>query len=295
MNPSKSNKGQFYLLFFVSPLISLINSFRFRENGVYKNILWLFVVFYGLTICFPRGDQSLDGYRRFKSFEMSSFRNDYSFSQFQSEFSDDDNTNTDFFEPLLVYAVSRFTSNPHIMFGVYGLIFGFFYSRNLSYVLDRVSQKNIAPLFLLLLALAILNPFWNLGGFRYCFATHLFLYSLLPYFFENKKKNLIWLFLTPFVHFSYLFAVLVFLVYWLAGNRMFIYFFYYIFCFFLGRIDIPFFTSILSFIPSTAIQEKGKAYTYDKYVDRVTDIKNISLNWYAIFSSEFIYWFVFAT
>lgn len=295
MNLSKSNKGHFYLLFFLSPLLSLVQSFRYRENGVYKNILWMFVTFYGFTISFPKGEQNLDGLRRFENFEMSASRTDYSFTQFKEEFSDEDSTATDIFEPLLIYGVSRITSNGHIMFAIYGLLFGFFYSRNLSYVLDRVNQKNTFIVLWLLLTLAFLNPFWNIGGFRYWFATQIFLYGLLPYLFENKKKNLLWLALTPFIHFSYLFAILLFVVYWLLGNRLIGYFFYFIFCFFLGRINITFFTSLLSFIPSTAIQQKGDVYTDDEYLEKVGDLKNISLNWYATFSTQYIYWFVFIT
>lgn len=295
MNLYKNKNGLFYLLFFLSPLISLIYSFRFRENGVYKNILWLFVVFYGLTISFPKGDENLDGLRRFENFEISASRTDYSFTQFQNEFSDEDSTAVDIFEPLLIYGVSRITSNGHLMFGIYGLLFGFFYSRNFSYVLDKVSQKNIFTVFWLLLTLAFLNPFWFIGGFRFWFATQIFLYGLLPYLLENKKKNLLWLALAPFIHFSYLFAILIFVVYWLIGNKLISYFFYFIVCFFVGKIDIASFSALLSFIPSMAIQKKGDVYTNDEYLEQVGDLKNISLNWYATFTSQYIYWFVFIT
>lgn len=293
MNLYKSKKGHFYLLFFLSPLVSLIQSFRFRENGVYKNILWLFVGFYGFTISFPIGLKNLDGLRRFENFEISASRTDYSFTQFQDEFSDEDNTVADIFEPLLIYGVSRITDNGHIMFLIYGLLFGFFYSRNFAYILDKVSQKNTHAVFWLLLLLAFLNPFWNIGGFRYWFATQVFLYGLLPYLFENKKKNLLWLALAPFIHFSYLFAILVFILYWLIGNRMLGYFFYFIFCFFLGRINIPFFNSLLAFIPSESIQGKGNIYTSDANVESVATLNNLSLNWYVGFSSQYLYWFIF--
>jgi hypothetical protein len=295
MNHIQSKKGLFYLLFLLSPLLSLIHSFRFRDNGVYKNILWLFAIFYGLTISFPKGEENIDGYRRFENFEMSASRTDYSFTQFQNEFSDEDSTSVDIFEPLLTYGVSRITSSGQIMFGIYGLLFGFFYSRNFSYVLDRVSQKNIFTVFWLVLTLAFLNPFWFIGGFRYWFATQIFLYGLLPYLFENKKKNLLWLGLAPLIHFSYLFALLLFLVYWLIGNKMTSYFFYFVVCFFVGKIGITFISSLLSLIPSIGIQQKRDVYTNDEYLEQVDTLKNISLNWYATFTSQYIYWFVFIT
>ena len=37
----------------------------------------------------------------------------------------------DFVEPLISTIVSSFTSNYKILFAIYGLIFGFFYSRNI--------------------------------------------------------------------------------------------------------------------------------------------------------------------
>lgn len=295
MSQFKSKREQFYLLFLLSPLLCLINSFRFRDNGIYKNILWFFIAFYGFTISFPKGDENLDGYRRFKNFEIISSRSEFSFSEFQNEFSDEDNNKADVFEPLLVFTVSRVTSNPHIMFAVYGLLFGFFYSRNLSYILDKISSSNTKKVLLLLLLLAFLNPFWNIGGFRYWFATQIFLYGLLRYFFENKKDYLLWLGLTPFVHFSYLFPILVFLIYRIVGDRTIIYFVYFSVCFFLGKIDIPFFTSLLSFIPSKAIQQKASVYTNESYVEKVVGFDNASLNWYAVFSSRFLYWFILIT
>jgi hypothetical protein len=286
----KDNKGNYYVLFLISPILSIIQAFRFREIGVYKNILWLLAAFYGYTISFPSDIKNIDGLRRAENFRNMASLSDYSFDEFRRNFEDEESTNADLFEPLLVFSLSKITAEPANMFLVYGLLFGYFYSRNFAYVLDKVQEHKTRYLLYFLLLLSFQNPFWNLGGFRYWFATHLFLYGLLPYLFENKKKQLYWLLLAPLVHFSYVFALAIFLIFSFLGNRTNLFFIYFLVSLIARKIEIGFFKTLLEFIPSTSVQRKGDAYTNDQYVESIGS-RN-AMNWYADFENQYVLWLV---
>jgi len=295
MYPKITKKAPYYFLFLLSPILSLLTSLRNRENGAYKNILWFFVAFYAFTITFPKSESDYDGIRRMKYFEYTAAKSNYTFEAFERNFDSDDNTQVDFFEPLMVYLLSRVVDDARMLMLVYGLLFGYFYSRNLSYLLDKVGRIRHKSIFFLIVTFAFLNPFWNIGGFRYWFATQLFVYGLLPYLYENNRKKLIWLLLAPFVHFSYVFAIVIFAGYYFFGNRLKIYFYYFIACLFIGNIEIKTFRTLLSFIPGTKIQMKGDSYTDDQYVEKVNVLKQMAVNWYVSFNNTYLYWFVIIT
>ncbi len=255
-------------------------------------MLWLLVAFYGFTITFPSGETNMDGIRRVENFEFSASRADFTFSEFKRNLSDEDSAQSDFFEPLLVFSLSKVTSDSRILFLIYGILFGFFYSRNLAYVVDKVKSANMKHVLMLLICFAFLNPFWNIGGFRYWFATHLFLYGLLPYLFENNKKRLVFLLFSPLVHFSYLFALFIFLGFKIIGNRLNFYFIYFLISIFIGNLEVSTFKTVFSAFSSGALLNKVEDYTDDQYVETVGMLKKLAVNWYVTFANKFMYWFV---
>ncbi len=280
----------FYLLFIISPIVGLINSIRFYKTGSYKNIIWLFVVFYSYTITLPSKDADIDISRRIESFNNEAAHTDYKFSEFVRSYKQDDNWNADFFEPILVYIVSRFFSDVKIMFIVYGLLFGFFYSRNIACILDKLDSSLAKKITLLLFILALINPFWNINGFRFWFATHVYLYVLLPYFFENKKTHLFWLLIIPLIHFSYVFAVAIFVLYFILGNRTQLFFIFFIISVSFGKIKSNFLETVFSYLPGV-IEKKANGYTSEDYIEKIGQTKEVGMNWYATFNSAYLKYF----
>lgn len=285
-----NNKNNYYLLFIISPIVGLINSIRFYKTGSYKNIIWLFVVFYSYTITLPTKDADIDISRRIESFNNEAAHTDYRFSEFVRSYKDEDNWNADFFEPILVYIVSRFFSDVKIMFIVYGLLFGFFYSRNIAFILDKIDSLLAKKITLLLFILALINPFWNINGFRFWFATHVYLYVLLTYFFENKKKYLLWLLIVPLIHFSYIFAVAIFVFYYILGNRTRLFFIFFIISVIIGRIKFNFLETLFSYLPGV-IEKKANGYTNDEYIEKVVELNGAGMNWYATFNIAYLNYF----
>jgi hypothetical protein len=285
----------YYLLFFISPLIAFVTALRKGDTKVFMNVLWLFVIFYGFTITFPYNQTNMDGIRRMENFQTFASITETNWSDFHSYFIDEEAGKFDLFESVLVFAISRFTDDGRVLFMVYGLLFGYFYSRNLGYVFDRITVAVKKKYFYLLIYLAVIIPFWNLGGFRFWFAAHLLLYGLLPYLFEQKKSKLLWIMVTPFVHFSFLFALGIFFLYVLIGQRTLAYFIYFVSTAFLSRVGLPFFKTLVSFVPSVQVQKKTDSYTHEGHIERVESLRSLELNWYVDFYNVFMYWFAIVT
>ena len=89
-NIYKDKTGNYYLLFVFSPIISVIQSFRYRKDSAYKNMLWLLIAFYGFTITFPSSETNIDGLRRAKDFEITGKRTNFTFSDFKRNLEDKD-------------------------------------------------------------------------------------------------------------------------------------------------------------------------------------------------------------
>lgn len=130
------------------------------------------------------------------------------------------NVRPDYYQLIVTYLVSRFTSEGHVLFLVFGTIFGYFYSRNIWFVLNRIPYKipHMTYIFIALYFLAC--PIWSVGGVRMWTALHVFAYGALPYLMDKDKSKLIFCVLTFFVHFSFLFPVVILLLFFVIPNRL---------------------------------------------------------------------------
>ena len=141
----------------------------------------------------------------------------------------------DILRTIISYIISRFTDSQAVLTMVYGFIFGFFFSRNIWYIFSFIGQKLTFLEKLLILSLILVVPIWFLGGFRMWTAFHVFLYGLLPYILENRKKSLLFVYLSFLVHFSFLVPIFILLTYFVLGNQIKLYFIIFIISIFITR------------------------------------------------------------
>jgi len=225
-----------YILFCLWPLFSLITALINYSKKSSKNILWLFCIFYGYTLVIANNKMDISRYRDWFlliSRNPSTSFLDY-FNLMETHF-----FGSDIFFPAVSYLVSRFTKDPRILFAIFGLIFGFFYSRNIWLLIARSGEKLKPFAIALIITFAFINPFWNINGFRFNAAFNIFLYGILRYFFEKKNVYLLFSACSVLMHFSFLFPLVVFLIYLKAGNRILIYFCLFLVTFFCGRFINP--------------------------------------------------------
>tara|TARA_B100001059_G_scaffold234055_1_gene275585 strand:- start:4737 stop:5813 length:1077 start_codon:yes stop_codon:yes gene_type:complete len=114
------------------------------------------------------------------------------------------------FESILLVVVSFFTDNWRIMSMVWGFIIGYLNIKIIWHVIDNTSQKfNSYSIKILIVFLVCSMPFWNIGIFRFFTASNLFIYGLLKYFENDKWFYLLVSTLAVFVHWSFIFVLII--------------------------------------------------------------------------------------
>ena len=209
MDTSKTNKNnkELLLLFFLWPMLSLFICIVKRNNLWSKNIFWLFCIYYGYTFLIPSEGSDAFGYaQNFIDFG----KIDISTSNFFSSLYSNETNYVDILQPFISFLISRFTNDPRILFATFGMIFGYFYSRNLWFLFDKLNNRYSIIVGLYILVFALICPIWRINGFRFWTASQIFLFGVLPYLYEGNKKWISISALSIFVHFSFLFPFNVF-------------------------------------------------------------------------------------
>lgn len=211
-----NNKSNALILTFVFPFAGLIYSLANWRQAWAKNSFWLACVYMGAVLIFcPEGTVlgiGADG-GRYVLRLMAMYNNrSLTIGGILSSLGHDPEI-MDLYQPILTYIISRFTDNGHVLFAAFAFVFGFFYSRNIWYVLEKLPNKKLGNLFILVTLYFLICPITQINGVRMWTATHIYVYAMMPYVFERDKSKLWWVLLTPLVHFSFLY-VAVFAVAW---------------------------------------------------------------------------------
>lgn len=293
-----SNSNHWYL-FLLSPFLTGILAIKNYKAPWAKNIIWAFFVFYGFT--FGMSQESTSGKQaaditRYTREVKDLYKKDLSFSEIVQLFKN--NEDIDILRLTLAIGISRFTENAQVLTAIYGLIFGFFYSRNIWFVLDRIKGKIKPVALLLLVAYVLVNPIWNINGFRFNTAVQIFVYGLLPFLFEGKKKGIIKSSLSLFVHFSFLIPIGVLLAYSLLGNRTIIYFAFFIASIFSTAINITTVNEVIDENAPEVLAERTSSYRNEDRVENYregTGFADISAgSWHFLYYLKALNWTLMA-
>lgn len=252
-------KQGFYaaLLFLIWPFLSAATAFRYYKSNWGKNVLWAFFVFYGFTFAIGTESESSDivryiaEYQELHSEEMTLSRG----LEYYEESGEIDVLRT-----ILAISLSRVSDSQPLLTLTYAVIFGFFFSRNLWYIMQRLNGKLQYITILLVACFFFVNPIWNINGFRMWTAAHIFLYGLLPFLCEGKVRYLIVSLLSMAVHFAFLVPVGVLLGYIILGNRLTLYFGIFLFTAFFAEVNLSAFNNLMEAYAPEALQERTSSY-----------------------------------
>ncbi|MCF1716388.1 EpsG family protein [Flavihumibacter sp. RY-1] len=285
-----SSKRAPILAFLISPFLLLLYVFNNKEMVWAKNAVWLFVIYYGAT--FVISNPGMDAY--YYANQLENMHNSgLSFSELIKYDYGQSSSTFDIIQPTITYIVSRFTSNYSILYAVFGIIFGFFYSRNIWFVLDKIETSK-SKIFILLIALLVLIiPFWSLNGVRMWTAAHMFVYGLFNFLYSKKWKYALIIFLTIFMHFSFAFVVLIFGLYLLLGNRVHFYFILFLLSILVFQIDLDFFNQFITSNLPEKLKVKAGAYTNEDYI-KAQAINTSKTNWYVQYYALLLKWSISA-
>ena len=290
---TKLTKSYHWIYFFLYPFGTLLYYLKNFRKPAAKNVMWAFTIFFGLTIAIGSESQGSD-IQDYTADIVKLHNVNFTFKSSVEYF--ENSGEVDVLRTFLSILVSRFTGNGYVLLMVYGLIFGYFFSRNMWFVLEKVQGKLKFATLLLIACLFLIDPIWQIGGFRFWTATHVFLYGLLPFLFNGNKKNLIWCFLTPVVfHYSFVVPVLILLIYLLGGNRLTIYFSFFVISLFISELNISRVNSFIENYAPTALVERSSSY---RDVDEVKQYREGETAqptaWYARYKSKFLQWPVYS-
>ena len=278
---SNKNKSYHLLLFILHPFLTLVHYLTNFKKPQAKNIMWLFAVFYGATFAIgveSTGSDISSYIKEISVLNRSSLDLEGVLRYFYLS------GEIDVLRTFLAVMVSSFTDNGYYLIIVFGIIFGYFYSRNMWYILDRLEGKTKKITGLLLVCLFLVIPLWNMNGFRFWTAAHMFIFGLLPFLFEGNKKSLIWCLITPFLtHFGFLVALIPLGVFVLFGNRIKLYYIFFVLSLFISEINIISFNKVIETYAHQSLIDRSENYRTEDKVSklRVEGQGSADQVWYA--------------
>lgn len=273
----------------VNPFTAMLISFKEYTAPYAKNIFWAFCVFYGLTFAIGNESSGSDINSYLEELQYLHSRYELTTNEIINYFQD--SGEVDILRTFLSYVISRFTDSQAILTTVYAIIFGFFFSRNIWYILNLLEGKLSLLTKILIFALILVIPIWFINGFRMWTAFHIFLYGLLPYIFENKKSKLIFVYLSFLVHFSFVIPISIVLFYFIVGSRLNLFFIGFIISIFISEINITLFNQYIeTYAPQSMVDRSAGYRNEDTIENRKESIANSKKVWYVRWRGKLLKW-----
>lgn len=288
----QKSKSLHWIVFFLQPFLTLLYYLSRYRNPFSKNIIWFFTIYFSATIAIGVESQGSDINVYMADVELMSEVKDLdgviAFYENSGE--------VDVFRTFFAFLISRITQNGYIYIIFLGAIFGYFYSRNLWMVIEVTKGKFKPYLIPLVFCLFLVIPIWNMGGFRFWTAAHIFLFGLLGYFLKNSKKSLIWIFVVPFIfHYAFIVPCIVVFLYLIAGNRLNFYFYLFLISIVLGEINLSKFNAFIETYMPQELVDRSSSYRLDEKVEEYrlgVGLDNVV--WYAKYLKYFLNWPVYS-
>ncbi|ODS62990.1 MAG: hypothetical protein ABS41_07400 [Arenimonas sp. SCN 70-307] len=204
-----------YLLALAAPFVAVVLAVMRPRDPASRNLVWIFTVYFGAAfyIAADSGFDSVSYAEWLKEMHQAQFSLRHLIGLFFVQGSQ----YQDVYQPLLTYAVSLLTDERWLLFAVFGVLFGYVYSRNVWFLIDRIPARFGLLVGFLLLAYAFhINIGAGLNGVRMWTALHVFVFGFLHYHATGRKKYLAIILATPLIHFSFWLACAVTAAYFLV-------------------------------------------------------------------------------
>ena len=215
----QDNKKYRLLLGLLYPLGGLIYSIRNIGNQGSRFLFVLFCVYFGMIfIYFPEGTnwgEGADSMRYAMNLKDAYAMEDVGFMDYVTSYKG----GVDFYAPAILYVISRFTDNVHFFYAVVALIYGIFYSKFVWLVAKHSSYSKNKYYLLFFFMLLLIAPIWKINGVRWWTGLYMFCYALGTFLLEGRKGTLLWALCSVFVHFTFLYPMIIFVLYLLFPKR----------------------------------------------------------------------------
>lgn len=296
---NKNNSLNAYVFAIIYPLGSLLYTLKQWRCTWAKNAFWIICTFLGfIQIFHPEGTELGDGSDSGRYVLNLMYMHDEvdSFSEMQDSFYD--GSTLDIYCDSLTFLVSRFTDNGHVLFLTFAFVFGYFYSRNVWYILDRTPDKLRKWTWCLIALLFLTCPIWQVNGVRMWTAMHVFLYGALPFLIEGRKKRLLWVLLSILIHHSFIFPITFMAFYMLFKNSFFrkekslkYVFIFYLLSLTINQLNLSSLNSFLQSVLPSYYEERIDGYVSEETLSLRHDSTS-GLSWHFYFFSTLKSWLV---
>lgn len=260
------NKRNTIVIAMIWPIMGLIMALKHYNKFNTKNIILAFCVLYGFTFVI---NEEMDGDRYAER-----LKNDYGRSFSDSALSEHVTglyeTSFDFVQPLINFIISRFTDSPHALFAIYALIFGYFWLKSIDFVNKRFQMNKNSVTALYTVLLISLIPIFNINGFRMWTAAWIFIYGALHIIFNKDKRYFLFSLAACSVHFSFLTANVILILWFFLGNHKWVYLGLALLTFAISELDLEIVRTYAEMI-SPAFETKVNAYTHEGYAENVAE------------------------
>ncbi|GAB1357829.1 hypothetical protein MASR1M29_20020 [Cloacibacterium normanense] len=269
LKPNENNLSYTLLVFLFSPLLALIISLKNYKEVWAKNIVLIFSGFYGFMFVIGNAGSDIN---RYKSRFEENLNLDISLLDYLKLLFKEDKF--DFIQPFLSYFVSCFTSDFRVFLLLIGLIFGFFLSRNIWYVISLVNNKPRWFSILFILVFSFIYAIWDINVMRFTLAAHIFFYGVFNVMVRKNNWGYLFALISIFMHFSFMIALVLFILYKLLGsNFVKIYFVLFIFSFLTSELNLSVVKEQMSILPQNLI-EKSDDYLNEDYKEKREELNS---------------------
>lgn len=277
------------VIFFIWPFLSFVKAIGSGfTNKSHKLIITLFCGFIGLNISVDSESSDINRYKdRFQYF----YDKDYSyFFEYLMSYVQFEAKYYDIITQIIYFILSRFTDNSYLLYLVFGLIFGYFYSEILTQIGKYVNRKiKLLDYILILSLLLIIFPTKGITQFRFYTASVIFISGILTYVNKEKKTALFFMILSIITHIAILLPVLSFVFSLFFKNISTKIFITVLLLVIVGGIGLTSFEQYFNLIGG-AVGSKYGEYTGDIAEDRMENFK--SRVWYASYYRELLVGFL---
>jgi hypothetical protein len=215
-----SDTRNYLILFILWPFLSFLVALANFSRKEARNVIYIFIIYYGLT--YVNINVSVDAYRYALALKANALLPFSDFFRIVGGLYSD--TSVDIIEPLISFIVSRFTSNHNLYFGVWAAIFGFFYLNSIGLLYERYKANQGWNTAILMIFFIMTIPVTMISGVRMWTASWIFFYGAYRVITERNPRFLLITLSASFVHWSFMSANAILVIYYLVGNKNIIYF-----------------------------------------------------------------------
>jgi len=282
------HSSKYYMyLFLVWPFLAFLSAlFNFEDKNA-RRTTYLFLIYHGLTLYIATEGIDAAAYaihlRKNSLLPFSDF-----FKIVGGLYASD--TSVDIIEPFLSFVVSRFTSDYNVLFAVFATIFGFFYLKSISLLYDRYKSNQQWDALIHMLFFAFIIPITYINGFRMWTAAWIFFYGAYHVILYRDGRYLLVALSSSLVHWSFISANLILVIYFFAGNRNAVFLPIAMLSFVLPKLLSSTFQRI-SLSMGGALQSRYESYSSESYVlFRQEDVAQAS--WFLRIGNDLVFYYL---